>query len=143
MNEKPNCYQCKHVRSVPGDAHKACANKAAKVSGAPHGIRSGWFSWPFNFDPTWLLACDGFDPTPRAPRGEALKIDPVRCGVGTGPKTCSFLRMATDWECAKGTSIESIILERRESGTMNAMGDNCSGPPDFTLAPEPPEEEAK
>lgn len=26
----------------------------------PHGVRNGWACWPFNFDPTWLLACNGF-----------------------------------------------------------------------------------
>jgi len=25
-----------------------------------HGIRSGWFNWPVNFDPTWLENCDGY-----------------------------------------------------------------------------------
>ena len=31
-----------------------------KVVGHPHGIRRGWFAWPMNFDPAWLLECDGF-----------------------------------------------------------------------------------
>ena len=26
-----------------------------------HGIRSGWFNWPWNFDPVWLKNCDGFE----------------------------------------------------------------------------------
>ena len=30
------------------------------VTGNEHGIRNGWFAWPFNFDPVWLDACDGF-----------------------------------------------------------------------------------
>jgi hypothetical protein len=25
-----------------------------------HGIKNGWFNWPWNFDPTWLENCDGF-----------------------------------------------------------------------------------
>ena len=57
---KPNCYDCIYRRSIPGDAHSACQNRAAKVIGDAHGIRSGWFFWPFNFDPTWLRSCDGF-----------------------------------------------------------------------------------
>ena len=24
------------------------------------GVRNGWASWPYNFDPTWLNACNGF-----------------------------------------------------------------------------------
>ena len=34
--------------------------KGIKVVGHPHGIKSGWFNHPFNFDPTWLVSCDGF-----------------------------------------------------------------------------------
>jgi hypothetical protein len=30
------------------------------IRGNPHGIRMGWFNWPYNFDPTWLENCDGF-----------------------------------------------------------------------------------
>lgn len=85
---KPNCYECKHRRSLPYDAHSRCAHPAnddifesiellvamisGKLSGAtelsalnvrgdPHGIKNGWFAWPFNFDPIWLLECDGFE----------------------------------------------------------------------------------
>jgi hypothetical protein len=54
------------------------------------------------------------------------------CGVGTGAKTCSYIMMSSEgWECAKGTMVERAINERRETGTMNAMGNNCSGSPDF------------
>lgn len=31
------------------------------VKGNPHGIKSGWFNWPYNFDPVWLENCDGFE----------------------------------------------------------------------------------
>ena len=31
------------------------------VTGNEHGIESGWFNWPFNFDPIWLETCDGFE----------------------------------------------------------------------------------
>ena len=24
------------------------------------GISRGWFNWPYNYDPVWLLNCDGF-----------------------------------------------------------------------------------
>lgn len=83
---KPNCYDCVHRRTIPGDAHSRCVHpaigpqdsnefgamvqmmaghfrKAATdlhVTGHPHGVRSGWFMWPANFDPTWLQSCDGF-----------------------------------------------------------------------------------
>lgn len=91
MATKPDCYECKHRRDVPGSAHSSCAhpafasahndplsellaifasvgranpvnvaNAGCKVVGHPHGIRNGWFSHPFNFDPVWLQECDGF-----------------------------------------------------------------------------------
>lgn len=84
---KPNCYSCKHRRSIPGNCHISCKHPAiASVFGHPlaefvvmgggippvlaevigvtaheHGIRSGWFSWPFNFDPNWLVTCNGHE----------------------------------------------------------------------------------
>lgn len=24
------------------------------------GIREGWFFWPLNFNPVWLISCNGF-----------------------------------------------------------------------------------
>ena len=32
-----------------------------RVTANPHGITNGWFIWPVNFDPVWLLTCDGFE----------------------------------------------------------------------------------
>lgn len=79
--EKPNCYQCKYRGGVPGDAHSICrhpqgagetgdsfdwmlgdrGNPAALgIRANLHGIRMGWFMWPFNFDPVWLEECRGF-----------------------------------------------------------------------------------
>lgn len=26
-----------------------------------HGVAHGWFNWPWNFDPVWLVACEGFE----------------------------------------------------------------------------------
>lgn len=82
----PDCYKCKHRGEVPGDAHSCCrhplvkiddnpfgamvdvlggktaeARKELNISGHPQGIRGGWFLWPANFDPTWLLTCNGFE----------------------------------------------------------------------------------
>lgn len=78
--EKANCYKCKFRGTVPGDAHSCCkypGNKTGmfdmfdsgndknreklNIKAAEHGIRSGWFMWPTNFDPTWLENCDGFE----------------------------------------------------------------------------------
>jgi len=83
--EKPDCYKCKYRGIIPGDTHSRCNHpevkqdgnefgalvemlqgkniKAAKklgIKGHPTGIKRGWFMWPANFDPIWLLKCNGF-----------------------------------------------------------------------------------
>ena len=58
--KKPNCLKCVHRREIPGNAHSRCNNFQAKVKGNETGIRSGWFIWPLNFDPVWLVECNGF-----------------------------------------------------------------------------------
>ena len=85
QKQKPDCYKCQYRGTIPGDAHTICHhplvkqdsnsfgalvdmlsgknNDAAKelnIKGDQHGIRSGWFMWPANFDPVWLENCDGF-----------------------------------------------------------------------------------
>ena len=61
----PDCYECKHRRGLVGDAHSRCSiGKSAKelgIKGHAVGINGGWFCWPMNYDPTWLLACNGFE----------------------------------------------------------------------------------
>lgn len=91
MTDKPNCYDCKFIKPIPGHCHKSCDHPCyqavmddpisgllthlaprvgpialdgegmIKVVGHPTGIKNGWFSHPFNFDPTWLISCDGFE----------------------------------------------------------------------------------
>ena len=56
----PSCYQCSHRRDLPGNCHSRCANAEAKVSAVEHGVKNGWFYWPMNFDPVWLVSCTGF-----------------------------------------------------------------------------------
>jgi hypothetical protein len=55
-----NCLKCVHRLTIPGDRHSRCNNVRAEVVGDPYGIKSGWFNWPWNFDPVWLKSCDGF-----------------------------------------------------------------------------------
>lgn len=59
--EKPKCGECIHRRSIPGDAHSACANLNAQVTADRYGVEQGWFFWPLNFDPSWLKTCTGFE----------------------------------------------------------------------------------
>lgn len=78
---KPKCYMCKYRGTVPGDTHSCCTYpeldfdlftgmfnnknmeiaKQLNVKADPHGINSGWFMWPVNFDPVWLVSCDGYE----------------------------------------------------------------------------------
>ena len=61
---KIKCYECKYRRNIPGDCHSRCVNprssKELNICADAHGIKNGWFMWPFNFDPVWLENCDGF-----------------------------------------------------------------------------------
>ena len=59
-NKRPNCYNCKYRGEVPGSAHSSCSKANLKIKGNEHGIKSGWFNHPFNFDPVWLQECNGF-----------------------------------------------------------------------------------
>ena len=53
-----------------GDAHSECRHPNTKelfsdiVSKAnAHGIKKGWFHWPYNYDPVWgPKACTGYSP---------------------------------------------------------------------------------
>ena len=82
MSDKPNCYDCIYRGNVPGDTHSCCrypGNDIGMISGLLnkkntenahklnikynfHARVKGWFFWPINFDPVWLLNCDGFTP---------------------------------------------------------------------------------
>ncbi len=87
---KPNCYACRYRDTVPGDAHSSCrhpktgntgdvfeglvsmmvgmqagrppaGSRELGITANPQGIRMGWFYWPYNYDPAWLLTCNGFE----------------------------------------------------------------------------------
>ena len=36
-------------------------NPTLNIEGNAHGIAQGWFNFPWSFDPTWLLNCDGYE----------------------------------------------------------------------------------
>lgn len=57
-----DCYLCKHKRDVPGNTHISCANPDPCMKGNSHGIKNGWFLYPFLFDPIWKeTKCDNFE----------------------------------------------------------------------------------
>ena len=76
MNDKPNCYTCVHRTQVAGSAHSECNNHKANVRANPHGARMGWFNWPLDFDPTWLVSCDGHSENPEDKLPPA-EVDPI------------------------------------------------------------------
>lgn len=51
------CYGCAYRDGVPGSAHSRCVfawpSGDVMPKGNPHGIRKGWWMFPFNYDPTW------------------------------------------------------------------------------------------
>lgn len=54
------------------------------------------------------------------------------CKIGKGSGCCAFLVMDGGvFECGKGGGAEPCIRRRLAEGSINAKGDNCSGPPDF------------
>lgn len=91
MSDQNKCYGCKFRGELAGNTHSQCLHPVAlaikeaaplaamlsyygggpslipSVDGVPlvkgneHGIRHGWFCWPFNFDPTWLEDCKLFE----------------------------------------------------------------------------------
>lgn len=78
------CYKCKHRGEVAGSAHSSCQHPSAhpgcilvfgrgmstvsyskvRIRADAHGVNSGWFLWPLNFDPVWLDECTLFEAKP-------------------------------------------------------------------------------
>lgn len=62
-NVMEECYSCEHRRTIPGDAHTLCSNPDPEMTGDEHGIKSGWFAYPYNFDPVWKTKlCSNYEP---------------------------------------------------------------------------------
>lgn len=59
--DTPNCYKCIHRRELEDSAHSRCLQRDAEIEGHERGIACGWFVWPYNFDPVWLLKCNAFE----------------------------------------------------------------------------------
>lgn len=47
-------------RAAPMVAIQAVAEKFG-IKANYHGIRQGWFNWPWNFDPVWLENCNAYE----------------------------------------------------------------------------------
>lgn len=55
------------------------------------------------------------------------------CRIGEGRDCCAYLAMSVDgFQCAKSSKVVVAAIEKRlAEGSMEARGDNCSGPPDY------------
>ena len=83
--DKPDCYKCKHQQASYWSCHSRCAHPhAPKTFGEAargenklgilveaHGFMHGWAFWPEDFDPVWLLQCNGFEPKEEVSDGKA------------------------------------------------------------------------
>ena len=61
---RPNCYDCAHRRQIPGEYNSRCVAPRGIAEGARNAELSGWWTWPRNFDPLWLVNCSGYTPIP-------------------------------------------------------------------------------
>jgi len=60
---KTQCSKCVNRGTVPGNCHIACKDPDPNMKGDPHGIRNGWFFYPFLFDPIWRTKeCANYKP---------------------------------------------------------------------------------
>lgn len=53
------------------------------------------------------------------------------CKLGKGSTCCRFLSFSHGFCCEKKSDIAGLLNARANAGTMRALGDNCSGAPDF------------
>lgn len=67
LNEHNECYHCKYMYRIPGDAHIGCIKFCEGNKFNAHGIRCGWVViMPMldlcNFDPIWKeTMCPNFE----------------------------------------------------------------------------------
>lgn len=60
-NDRTDDY--KAVLATAAQTGPVCHLEAAAALGIkPNyiGVKRGWFNWPWDFDPVWLLECNGF-----------------------------------------------------------------------------------
>ena len=46
---------------MTGATRLATKDRSFIIEGNPQGVRNGWFTWPIDFDPTWVEVCTGFE----------------------------------------------------------------------------------
>ena len=63
MNEvvRNRCWECLWHYTIPHNAHVGCSKPDPDMTGNEHGIKNGWFNYPYCFDPIWMTkVCPNF-----------------------------------------------------------------------------------
>jgi len=60
VDTKSQCWRCAYKAAVPGSCHIRCVYNWAKSEHRPprgkeYGIDSGWYYFPLNYDPVWMI----------------------------------------------------------------------------------------
>ncbi len=61
VNDNPMLNMMAIFASVGRVSPMTASTKELNIQGDPHGIKMGWFNFPWNFDPVWLENCDGHE----------------------------------------------------------------------------------
>lgn len=56
------CRSCLFMHTNSGTHHIGCKKRNVLVVGSDHGIKNGWFDFPYYFDPIWLEECISYRP---------------------------------------------------------------------------------
>ena len=72
--------------------------------------------------------CEKLDPRPITNEHHLSGV----CRIRQGAETCRYLCFSGQMCCAKGSKLQAFIDQRFAEGGMDAKGDHCSGPPNFT-----------
>lgn len=60
MDNQTDCYKCGYKGDNPGSTNIRCKfnwkkSEFSYPKGNPHGIKKGWWIFPLNYDPTWMI----------------------------------------------------------------------------------------
>lgn len=56
-----NCRECKFAKILSHTHHIGCCNPDFNLEGNERAISKGWFNYPFEFDPIWIIGtCNNY-----------------------------------------------------------------------------------
>lgn len=59
-SKSEKCKSCIHGETNAGTHHMRCKKKKAIIKVNDHGFKSGWCTWPIDFDRIWIDRCDSY-----------------------------------------------------------------------------------